>query len=145
VSPDGWRAPQQAAPADAALAREALGLAGRLERDTRVVLALGTIAGSAFGGWRMAGGVLGGGLLLGLSYRALKRGVGALGPPPAGQEGRPPVSPARVAVGLAGRYALLLVTGYVIIGRLHLHPLGVLVGVSAVVIAAMVEAVRSWR
>jgi hypothetical protein len=50
-----------------------------------------------------------------------------------------------VALGLAGRYALLLFAGYVIIVRLRLHPLGVLMGVSAVVIAAMVEAVRSWR
>jgi hypothetical protein len=40
---------------------------------------------------------------------------------------------------------LLLGTGYVIIARLHLHPLWVLAGSSAVVIAASVEAVRSWR
>ena len=50
-----------------------------------------------------------------------------------------------LVLGLAIRYALLLGAGYVIIGRLHLHPLGVVVGVSAVVVAAMVEAVRSWR
>jgi hypothetical protein len=93
----------------------------------------------------MAGGVLGGGLMGAISYRALKRAVEALGPPSPGQEGRAMVSPARVALGLMGRYALLLGAGYVIIGRLHLHPLGVLVGVSAVVVAAMVEAVRSWR
>ena len=93
----------------------------------------------------MGAGVLGGGLLLAISYRALKRAVDAIGPPAPGQEGRPTVSPWRLALGLAGRYALLLAAGYVIIGRLHLHPLGVLVGVSAVVVAAMVEAVRSWR
>jgi hypothetical protein len=120
-------------------------LADRLERDTRIVLAVSTVVASALGGWRMAGGVLGGGLLLAISYRALKRGVDALGPPAPGHETRPPLSPARVAIGLVGRYALLLVAAYVIIGRLHLHPLGVLVGVSAVVVAAMVEAVRSWR
>jgi len=140
VSHDGGRARQRGAPAD-----DAPRLADRLERDTRIVLAVSTVVASALGGWRMAGGVLGGGLLLAISYRALKRGVDALGPPPAGHETRPPLSPARVAIGLAGRYALLLVAGYVIIGRLHLHPLGVLVGVSAVVVAAMVEAVRSWR
>ena len=120
-------------------------LAGRLERDTGIVLAVSTLAGAAIGGWRLAGGVMGGGLLLAISYRALKRGVDAIGPPPAGDEGRPPVAPWRIALGLVGRYALLLVAGYVIIGRLHLHPLGVLVGVSAVVIAAMLEAVRSRR
>lgn len=124
-------------PADAALT-------ARLERDTLIVLGVSILGGLAVGGWRLAGGVLGGGVLAGISYRALKRGVGALGPPPAGQETRR-LSPVRVALGLAGRYALLLAAGYVIIGRLHLHPLGVLVGVSAVVIAATAEAVRAWR
>jgi hypothetical protein len=120
-------------------------LADRLRRDTLIVLTSSVLVAAALGGWRLAGGVLGGGLLAGISYRALERGVEALGPPAAGAEGRRPVSASRVAVGLIGRYALLLVAGYVIIGRLHLHPLGVLVGVSAVVVAAMVEAVRSWR
>lgn len=98
-----------------------------------------------FWGWRMAAGVVGGGLLSAISYRALRRGVEALGPPAPGEEGRRRVSPARVALGLALRYALLLLAGYVIIARLRLHPLGVLLGASAVVVAAMVEAVRSWR
>lgn len=121
------------------------GLADRLQRDILVVLAVFVLAAGAIGGWRLAAGVMGGGLLLGISYRSLRRGVEAIGPPEAGQEGRPAIAPWRVAVGLAGRYALLLAAGYVIIGRLHLPPLGVLVGVSAVVVAAMAEAVRSWR
>lgn len=125
--------------------RSAPALHDRLERDTRIVVALSTVLASVIGGWRLAGGVLGGALLAAISYRALKRGVEAIGPPAPGEEGRPAVAPARVALGLVGRYALLLGAGYVIIGRLHLHPLGVLVGVSAVVVAAMVEAVRSWR
>jgi hypothetical protein len=120
-------------------------LAHRLERDTAIVLFLSATGGWAIGGGRMAGGVLGGGLLLAISYRALKRAVDAIGPPASGQEGRPTQAMWRVGLGLVGRYALLLVAGYVIIGRLHLHPLGVLVGVSAAVVAAMVEAVRSWR
>jgi hypothetical protein len=95
----------------------------------------------------MVGGVLGGGLMAAISYRALKRAVEALAPPEhvSGLHSVPAVSPTRLVLGLVGRYALLLGAGYVIIGRLHLHPLGVLVGVSAVVVAAMVEAVRSWR
>lgn len=125
------------APADTALA-------ARLSRDTLIVLAVSTVVALALGGWRLGGGVLGGGVIAGISYRALKRGVEAIGPPPPGHESRR-LSPGRVALGLAGRYALLLAAGYVIIGRLHLHPLGVLVGVSAVVIAAMAEAVRAWR
>jgi hypothetical protein len=117
----------------------------RLERDTSIVVALSAVGGTAIGGWRMGAGVLGGGLLLAISYRALRRAVDAIGPPAPGQEGRPTVSPWRLAFGLAVRYALLLGAGYVIIARLHLHPLGVLVGVSAAIVAAMIEAVRSWR
>jgi hypothetical protein len=117
----------------------------RLERDTLAVLAVCAVAGSVAGGWRMGAGVLGGGVLLAISYRALKRAVSAIGPPAPGEEGRPTVSAWRLVLGLTIRYALLLGAGYVIIGRLRLHPLGVLVGVSAVVVAAMIEAVRSWR
>lgn len=121
------------------------GLAGRIEQTTLLVIVLATAVAWLGWGWRAAGGVVGGGLLSALSYRALKRGVVAIGPPPPGEESRAAVSPARVALGLASRYALLLAVGYVIIARLRLHPLGVLVGVSAVVVAAMVESVRSWR
>lgn len=120
-------------------------LVARLERTTLVVLGGSTVLCWPLWGWRVAGGVLGGGLLWAISYRALKRGVLALGSPAPGHEGAPVVSPARVALGLVLRYALLLGAGYVIIARLRLHPLGVLLGVSAVVIAAMVEAVRAWR
>jgi hypothetical protein len=118
------------------------GLIARLERTALGVgLACAVVSGVMFG-WRAAAGVVGGGLI---SYRALARAVAALGPPPPGEEGRARISPARVALGLITRHALLLGAGYVIIARLHLHPLWVLAGSSAVVIAASVEAVRSWR
>ena len=120
-------------------------LTRRLERDTLVILAVSAVMGAVLGGWRMGAGVVGGRVLLAISYPALARAVDAIGPPAPGEEGRPTVSPWRLGFGLTIRYALLLGAGYVIIGRLHLHPLGVLVGVSAAVVAAMVEAVRSWR
>lgn len=120
-------------------------LSARLVRDTTIVLAVSMAAAAVIGGWWLAVAVLGGGVLAAISYRALKRGVEAIGPPAPGEEGRPSVSPTRIALGLVGRYALLLGAGYVIIGRLHLHPLGVLVGVSAVVAAATMEAVRTRR
>jgi hypothetical protein len=121
------------------------GLIARLERTALGVgLACAVVSGVMFG-WRAAAGVVGGGLLSAISYRALARAVAALGPPPPGEEGRARISPARVALGLITRHALLLGAGYVIIARLHLHPLWVLAGSSAVVIAASVEAVRSWR
>lgn len=120
-------------------------LLARLERTAGAVLVGLALISWAAWGWRVAGGVLGGGLLSAISYRALRRGVERLGPPLPGEETRRRPSGARVALGLVARYALLLAAGYVIIARLRLHPLGVLVGASAVVIAAMVEAVRSWR
>ena len=116
----------------------------RLERTALAVVVLCAGVAWPFWGWRMAAGVIGGGVLSAISYRVLRRAVDAIGPPPPGHEWRRP-SAAKVTVGLLLRYALLLAAGYVIIARLHLHPLGVLVGVSAVFIAAMVEAVRSWR
>ena len=119
-------------------------MARRLGRDTLIVLALSALAAWLLSGVRMAGGVVGGGVLSALSGVVLYRAVVALGPPAADEAYRRPSS-ARVAVGLVLRHALLLGAGYVIIGRLHLHPLGVLVGVSAVVVAAMVETARSWR
>ena len=120
-------------------------LIARLERTAISIVLSGTVLLGLLFGWRMGLGVLAGGLLSANSYRALARGVASIGPPRAGDENRPPLSPVRVALGLVGRYALLLAGGYVIIARLHLHPLGVLVGVSAVVIAAMVETARAWR
>lgn len=125
--------------------RELAALNARLVRDTTIVLIVSMAAAAVIGGWWLAVAVLGGGVLAAISYRALKRGVEAIGPPAPGEEGRRSVSPTRIALGLTGRYALLLGAGYVIIGRLHLHPLGVLVGVSAVVAAATMEAVRTRR
>ena len=52
------------------------------------------------------------------------------------------VSYLRVAVSVLGRHTLLGVVAYVIIARLRLHPVGVLLGASAVVLAAAREAVR---
>ncbi len=103
----------------------------------------------------MAAGVLAGGLLSWGSYRVILRGVAALGPGPEPEPAREPGAEqartrrarlsAGAVLGLVARHALLLGAGYVIIARLRLHPIGVLLGVSAVVVAAMVEAVRSWR
>jgi hypothetical protein len=100
-------------------------------------------------------GVLGGGALGAFSYWAIKGGVDAalgqavLSPPgggavPATAPGSRRFLGARV-LGVAkfiGRYALLAVAAYVMLTRLHLHPVGMLVGVSAPVVAASVLVVR---
>ncbi len=119
-------------------------LARRIERATLAATAVLALGALPLGGWRVAAGVLAGSLLSWGSYRVILRGVAALGPAPESGAGASRLS-AGAVLGLVARHALLLAAGYVIIARLRLHPIGVLLGVSAVVVAAMVEAVRSWR
>jgi hypothetical protein len=88
--------------------------------------------------------VLAGGLLIAVSYWSIKSGISglfeALSSPQGGGVRR--ISRWRIALQLAGRYALLALLAYVMIVRLRLHPLGLLAGVSSVVAAVAVEAVR---
>jgi hypothetical protein len=46
------------------------------------------------------------------------------------------------AVRLTGRYALLALMLYVMIARLRLHPIGLLIGASSLVVSVTFEAVR---
>jgi hypothetical protein len=87
--------------------------------------------------------VLAGGLLIGLSYWSIKSGVSNLvDAVAAGGEGKTRAPRRRIALQLAGRYALLGFVAYVMIVRLRLHPLGLLAGASSIVAAVTVEAVR---
>jgi hypothetical protein len=87
--------------------------------------------------------VLAGGLLIGLSYWSIKSGVSNLvDAVAAGGEGKTRAPRRRIALQLAGRYALLGLVAYVMIVRLRLHPLGLLAGASSIVAAVTVEAVR---
>jgi ATP synthase I chain len=107
-----------------------------------LVICLLTVAGAwVLFGARMAAGVFGGGLLIGLSLHTLGRGVAAVVTAASG---------GRVARGQAGktlvkvvlRYALLGFLAYVMIARLRLHPIGLLVGATSITAAVFVEAVR---
>ena len=120
-------------------------LAARLQSTALAVVALGAIAATAIWGARAGGGVLGGALISALSYRSIEQAVFAIGPSSSKNPPRRPRSAARLALSLLGRHGLLLLGGYVIIVRLRLPPLAVLAGASAVVVAALVEAVRSSR
>jgi hypothetical protein len=120
----------------------------RIERTS--IAACLVMAGAALliarGDWRPAAGVLGGGLLIAVSYRAIGSGVDALVDRLGGATVTVPVN-ARpnltwTAAKLVLRYALLAVLAYVMIARLRLHPVGLLVGASSVVAAASVEALR---
>jgi hypothetical protein len=88
---------------------------------------------------RPALGVLGGGILAGVSLVGIRSGVGGMivG---RGTDTRPRV--AWMVMKVVGRYALLALLAYVMIARLRLHPLGLLAGASSVVAAAVIEAGR---
>jgi hypothetical protein len=121
----------------------------RLERNALVACVV--MAGLAFvlsgGKWSPVAGVLGGGLLIGISYRTIGSGVSGvvdlIARPGQADEGPPaPPKVGRMMLLVIGRYALLALLAYVMIARLRLHPLGLLAGASSVVAAAGVEAVR---
>lgn len=125
----------------------------RLERTAIAWCAVMTIAALLWRQGRLdvALGVLGGGLLVGGSYWAIKSSVDRLtavfarGAEDAAQRNR-----ARPRLGFALavfalRYALLGLFAYVMIARLRLHPIGLLLGASSVVAAAAIEAMRATR
>ena len=86
---------------------------------------------------------LGGGLLIGTSYWTIKRGVSnLLDATGARSEAGRRVPRWRIALQLAGRYALLGFMAYVMIARLRLPPLWLLAGASSIVAAVAVEAAR---
>jgi hypothetical protein len=77
--------------------------------------------------------VLGGGLLVGISFMSIRGGVEDLSM-------RRRASLALLK--MVGRYALLGFLAYVMIARLRLPPVALMAGASSVVAAAVVEAVR---
>ena len=84
--------------------------------------------------------VLGGALLAGISYFGVRRGVDGLTTAMAGgANARAGI--ARTLMMLVGRYALLALIAYVMISRLRLSPLGVLLGVSVIPLAAALESI----
>ena len=119
----------------------------RLERTAWIACLVMAVAAYIIsrGQWRPVAGVLGGGLLIAISYRTIGTGVSGLVERvvrPAGADGPPSPGVGKTAVLVAGRYALLALLAYVMIARLRLHPLGLLAGASSVVAAAGFEAVR---
>ena len=99
--------------------------------------------------------VLAGGFLVAVSYWAIKSSIDAMAAvvrparePATGEDSRDESSSPR-GVGIMKtvakfgvRYALLGFLAYVMIARLHLHPVGLLVGASSLVMATAIEAIR---
>lgn len=89
-------------------------------------------------------GVVGGGLLIGGSFWAIRGTVDALVLLRSGGEtGR--ISTAFLLVKFFTRHAIVALAAYGMMVRLHLDPLGLLAGVSALGVAVGVEALRDLR
>ena len=89
-------------------------------------------------------GVLGGGVLIGLSFWAIRGTVDALIALGAEAEtGR--ISRAFVLVKFFTRHAIVALAAYGMMVRLHLDPVGLLAGVSSLGVAVGVEALRDLR
>ncbi len=98
------------------------------------------------GDWWAALSVVGGAVLIMISFVSIRGGIEALAAFAAGPRDhsqRPKVGLALVK--MVGRYALLGFLAYVMIARLRLHPLGLVAGASSVLAAAALEAGRFVR
>jgi hypothetical protein len=113
----------------------------RIGRSSIVICLVLAAVALGFWGLRVAAGVLGGGLLIGISFYTLGHGVAALVLAATGGTTAPQTMLATMAK-LVLRYALLGFLAYVMIARLRLHPLGLMAGASSVPAAAFLEAVR---
>src|SRR4051812_19123553 len=103
----------------------------RLQRTAALCCAAMIAVALVWSGGRIhpALGVLGGGILAGVSLLGIRSGVGGLIVGRAA-DARPRVG--WMVVKVFGRYALLTLLAYVMIARLRLHPLGLLAGASSV-------------
>jgi hypothetical protein len=130
----------------------------RLARGTAIACVLIAVI-VAIGARNLAAplGVLGGGVLIGLSFWAIRGTVDSLitmqpgiasGSVAAAKEGESGRKSAGFAlVKFFTRHAIVAVAAYVMMVRLHFEPLGMLAGVSSVGVAAAVESFRvvRWR
>jgi hypothetical protein len=117
----------------------------RIARNTALTcLVIAALAAAWSRDFPLPLGVLGGGLLVGLSYWAIKGTVDALIARRAGAETA--AKPPRFAlVKFFTRHGMLALAAYGMMVRLHLDPVGLLAGVSSLVIAVAVEVLRDLR
>ena len=128
----------------------------RIARNTAICcVVIAALAAAWTRGVRAPLGVLGGGLLVGLSYWAIRGTVDAVigrrsgssrhSGDAAATDGETPVKTARFQlVKFFTRHGMLALAAYVMMVRLHLDPVGLLAGVSSLTMALAVEVLR-WR
>ena len=124
----------------------------RIARGTAITCVI--IAG-AFALWRrdLAAplGVLGGGLLIGLSFSVIRNTVDTLiglsgGPHNAAEADKTRrISTSFALVKFFTRHGILALAAYGMMVRLHLDPVGLLAGVSSLGVAVAIEALRDLR
>lgn len=123
-----------------------LDVLGRFVRTFAIAVAVLTVAAYALRPERprLALGVIGGGVLAAVAVWAIRDAVGQAVSRAKSGENRP--NWGRFAlVKFFTRHVILALTAYGMMLRLQLDPLGIVVGVSALWVAAVVEAIRSSR
>jgi len=119
------------------------------ERDSiAACLAIAAVLWLASGRrWDVAGGVLAGGALMGVSYAFIKGSVGGAARALAGSSGAPRrrLGAVLAVVKYLTRYALLAVAAYGILTCFDLHPAGVLAGALSPFVGALGQLVRMSR
>jgi hypothetical protein len=117
---------------------DASGFLRRFETDAIIAcMAAAVVTVVVSGGDGRAGlSVLSGGVLAGISYRAVKGTVDAA----LSRKG-----PRAALVKNFTRYGILAFVAYVMLARLRLHPIGLLIGSSSLALAAGAAAIRSLR
>jgi hypothetical protein len=94
--------------------------------------------------WLAGVAVIGGGVLISISYWAIRASVDAAIRPRSSGESPSPSARSQL-VKLFTRHAIVAAAAYVMMVRLHLDALGLLAGVSSVVMAVAVEVLRELR
>lgn len=116
----------------------------RVARGTAICCAVIAVL---FGLWKQsilsAAAVLGGGLLIGISFWAIRGGVDDLVLRFRSETGRK--STGFSLVKFFTRHAIVALAAYGMMVRLHLDPIGLLAGVSALGVAVAVEGLRDLR
>lgn len=124
----------------------------RVERDAALACAAMAVLALVLqrGGLGGAVGVVGGGALMAFSFRAIRGGVDAMVQRVAPRPGDAGSTPGAGRIGwillrFLFRYVIIGVAAWALLTQLHAHPLGLIAGVTAPVIALGAEAVRLQR